>query len=63
MEEDTIFKEREELMVSPTGGYPTMRVAHFLNPPVTILSTESTSSVDVNPLFSNQKKWFPQGPF
>ena len=35
---DAIFEEREELMVSPTGGNPTLRIAHFLKPSVT--STE-----------------------
>ncbi|KAK6229679.1 Aminotransferase-like [Theobroma cacao] len=32
---DTIFEAREELMVSPTGGYPTLRKAHFLKPAAT----------------------------
>ncbi|CAK9161350.1 unnamed protein product [Ilex paraguariensis] len=30
--EDTIFEEREENMVSPTGGKPTLRIARFSNP-------------------------------
>ncbi|XP_019196336.1 PREDICTED: uncharacterized protein LOC109190323 [Ipomoea nil] len=30
-----IMEEREELMVSPTGGKPTLRTAHFLNPSIT----------------------------
>ncbi|KAK2984838.1 hypothetical protein RJ640_004663 [Escallonia rubra] len=33
--EDTIEEERLELMVSPTGGDPTLRIAHFLKPSVT----------------------------
>ncbi|KAK3014495.1 hypothetical protein RJ639_009398 [Escallonia herrerae] len=33
--EDTIMEERLELMVSPTGGEPTLRIAHFLKPSVT----------------------------
>ncbi|KAK3027952.1 hypothetical protein RJ639_039419 [Escallonia herrerae] len=33
--EDTIMEERLELMVSPTGGDPTLRIAHFLKPSVT----------------------------
>ncbi|XP_022735556.1 uncharacterized protein LOC111288863 [Durio zibethinus] len=32
---ETIVEEREEFMVSPTGGYPTRRKAHFLNPTAT----------------------------
>ncbi|KAK7859264.1 hypothetical protein CFP56_007749 [Quercus suber] len=32
--EDAIFEEREELMLSPTGGNPTVRIAHFLKPSV-----------------------------
>ncbi|KAK3027959.1 hypothetical protein RJ639_039426 [Escallonia herrerae] len=34
---DTIMEEREELMVSPTGGNPTLRIAHFLKPSATSL--------------------------
>lgn len=34
--EETIFEEREELMVSPFGGNPTLRVAHFLRPSISI---------------------------
>ncbi|XP_057487279.1 uncharacterized protein LOC130773342 [Actinidia eriantha] len=34
-EEGTILDEREEHMVSPFGGNPTLRIAHFLNPSVT----------------------------
>ncbi|KAM3396253.1 hypothetical protein P3S68_005259 [Capsicum galapagoense] len=30
--ENSIFVEREELMVSPSGGIPHLRKAHFLNP-------------------------------
>ena len=40
---DAIFEEREELMVSPTGGNPTLRIAHFLKPSVT--STEGLPSL------------------
>ncbi|OMP12157.1 hypothetical protein CCACVL1_00097 [Corchorus capsularis] len=32
---DTIFEVREEFMVSPTGGDPTVRKAHFLKPTFT----------------------------
>ncbi|RAL45341.1 hypothetical protein DM860_013737 [Cuscuta australis] len=39
---DLIMEEREELMVSPSGGTPTLRTAHFLNPSVT--SPDSSSS-------------------
>ncbi|XP_057951062.1 uncharacterized protein LOC131145896 [Malania oleifera] len=31
---DTLIEEREELMVSPSGGDPTLRIAHFLKPSV-----------------------------
>ena len=34
-ESDTIFEEREEFMVSPTGGHHRRRKAHFLKPTVT----------------------------
>ncbi|GLT59408.1 hypothetical protein SLA2020_322280 [Shorea laevis] len=33
---DTIIEHREELMVSPTGGCPTLRTAYFLNPSASI---------------------------
>ena len=39
---DAIFEEREELMVSPTGGNPTLRIAHFLKP--SVASTEGLPS-------------------
>uniref|UniRef100_A0A2N9H1C3 Reverse transcriptase zinc-binding domain-containing protein n=1 Tax=Fagus sylvatica TaxID=28930 RepID=A0A2N9H1C3_FAGSY len=38
LELDTIVEVREELMVSSSGGNPTLRIAHFLKPTITILS-------------------------
>ena len=61
-----IFEEREELMVSPTGGNPTLRIAHFLKPSVTsidwlpspFLSAEPTISMLKNlPLKVKFKGW------
>ncbi|KAH7546685.1 hypothetical protein FEM48_Zijuj01G0227800 [Ziziphus jujuba var. spinosa] len=52
-QEETIFEEREELMVSPFGGNPTLRVAHFLRPLISIeeqpLPTLSSPSSPVIP--------------
>ncbi|CAK9180138.1 unnamed protein product [Ilex paraguariensis] len=53
--EDVILEEREEVMVSPTGGNPTLRNAHFLKPIVT--------SIDGPPLklsslsLSSESEW------
>ena len=61
-----IFEEREELMVSPTGGNPTLRIAHFLKPSVSsidelpspFLSAEPTISELGNlPLKVHFKSW------
>ncbi len=35
---DTIFEVSERLMVSPTGGEPYLRIAHFLKPSITSIS-------------------------
>ncbi len=35
LELDTIVEVREELMVSSSGGNPTLRIAHFLKPTIT----------------------------
>ncbi|KAI8557615.1 hypothetical protein RHMOL_Rhmol04G0023600 [Rhododendron molle] len=32
--QETLVEERDELMVSPTGGNPTRRTAYFLKPSV-----------------------------
>ncbi|CAA3006719.1 Hypothetical predicted protein [Olea europaea subsp. europaea] len=40
--QETIMEQRKELMVSPTGGIPTLRKAHFLKP--------SVSSIDGPPM-------------
>ena len=61
-----IFEEREELMVSPTGGNPTLRIAHFLKPSVSsidelpspFLSAEPTiSELENLPLKVHFKSW------
>ena len=54
---DAIFEEREELMVSPTGGNPTLRIAHFLKPSVT--STEGLPSpfLSAEPTISELENW------
>ncbi|KAF3959312.1 hypothetical protein CMV_015860 [Castanea mollissima] len=61
-----IFEEREELMVSPTGGNPTLRLAHFLKPSVSsidelpppFLSAEPTvSELEKLPLKVHFKGW------
>ena len=63
---DAIFEEREELMVSPTGGNPTLRTAHFLKPSVSSIdelpspfhSAEPTiSDVENLPLKLHFKGW------
>ena len=63
---DAIFEEREELMVSPTGGNPTLRIAHFLKPSVSSInelpspfhSAEPTiSDVENLPLKLHFKGW------
>ena len=63
---DAIFEEREELMVSPTGGNPTLRIAHFLKPSVSSInelpspfhSAEPTiSDVENLPLKLHFKRW------
>ncbi|XP_059654040.1 uncharacterized protein LOC132300814 [Cornus florida] len=53
--EETIMEERDELMISPKGGDPTLRIAHFLKPSVTSidgpffnLPSPSLSSVPAN---------------
>ncbi|KAF7141299.1 hypothetical protein RHSIM_Rhsim06G0217900 [Rhododendron simsii] len=61
-QEDAIIEEREELMVSPSGGNPSHRPAHFLKPSVTSIkgsvchlpsgtfcSPTSTSPTFINP--------------
>ncbi|KAA8526962.1 hypothetical protein F0562_008809 [Nyssa sinensis] len=59
--EDTIMEERKELMVSPTGGDPTLRIAHFLRPSVTSISgpvfeVPADSLTSLAPNFE-PKKW------
>lgn len=53
--EDSIIKERDELMVlfSHTGGPPTRRTAHFLKP---IVASLEESSLKL-PLLSPKSKW------
>ncbi|KAJ7960737.1 Serine/threonine-protein phosphatase 7 long form like [Quillaja saponaria] len=54
--ESTIVEVRKEIMVSPTGGNPTLRIAHFLKPslsstekPFPELSFHSTFSDTIKP--------------
>ena len=54
---DAILEERRELMVSPTGGNPTRRIAHFLKP-----STTSINGLPSRPISSRipggeSQKW------
>jgi len=52
---DSIFDEREELMVSPLGGNPQMRKAHFLKP--TVSSIEGPSLKLPSLPFSSESEW------
>lgn len=42
---EDIVESRKELMVSPTGGNPTLRTAHFLKPSVTSVDDEPVSNI------------------
>uniref|UniRef100_A0A2N9J6D8 Aminotransferase-like plant mobile domain-containing protein n=1 Tax=Fagus sylvatica TaxID=28930 RepID=A0A2N9J6D8_FAGSY len=50
-----IFEEREELMVSPTGGNPTLRIAHFLKPSVNSIDGLPSPFLSVKPTISELK--------
>ena len=47
-----IFEEREELMVSPTGGNPTLRIAHFLKPSVSSIDELPSPFLSAEPTIS-----------
>ena len=47
-----IFEEREELMVSPTGGNPTLRIAHFPKPSVSSIDELPSPFLSVEPTIS-----------
>ncbi|GMY24748.1 serine/threonine-protein phosphatase 7 long form homolog [Fagus crenata] len=50
-----IFEEREELMVSPTGGNPTLRIAHFPKPSVNSIDGLPSPFLSVKPTISELK--------
>ena len=50
--EDAIFEEREELMLSPTGGNPTLRIAHFLKPSVVSIDELPSPFLSAEPTIS-----------
>ncbi|KAL7217008.1 hypothetical protein ACSBR1_028850 [Camellia fascicularis] len=55
-QDETIQEEREELMVSPTGGIPTSRTAHFLKPTVDSIRAVPSLSFSSKPTISDFKK-------
>ncbi|KAG5546449.1 hypothetical protein RHGRI_018585 [Rhododendron griersonianum] len=57
---DTIFEEREDLMVSPTGGTPTLRVAHFLKPSISGPNQKPPPSISLS---SKEPKWLSNVAF
>lgn len=57
---DTIFEEREDLMVSPTGGTPTLRVAHFLKPSISGPNQKPPPSISLS---SKEPKWLANVAF
>ncbi|XP_059638820.1 protein MAINTENANCE OF MERISTEMS-like [Cornus florida] len=54
LEEHSIIEEREALMVSPTGGIPTLITAHFLQPTVAHIDGLPTLKP---PSLSSESKW------
>ncbi|KAI8552796.1 hypothetical protein RHMOL_Rhmol06G0295700 [Rhododendron molle] len=57
---DTIFEEREDLMVSPTGGTPTLRVSHFLKPSISGPNQKPPPSISLS---SKEPKWLANVAF
>ncbi|THF97158.1 hypothetical protein TEA_001424 [Camellia sinensis var. sinensis] len=55
-QDETIQEEREELMVSPTGGIPTSKTAHFLKPTVDSIRVVPSLSLSSKPTISDFKK-------
>ncbi|KAI7989988.1 Glutathione gamma-glutamylcysteinyltransferase 2 [Camellia lanceoleosa] len=55
-QDETIQEEREELMVSPTGGIPTSRTGHFLKPTVDSIRAVPCLSLSSKPTISDFKK-------
>ncbi|KAM3396249.1 hypothetical protein P3S68_005255 [Capsicum galapagoense] len=53
--ENSMFVEREELMVSPSGGIPHLRKAHFLNPIAS--SIEGPNVKPPSLFFSSASEW------
>uniref|UniRef100_A0A5B7CB13 Putative C globular stage n=1 Tax=Davidia involucrata TaxID=16924 RepID=A0A5B7CB13_DAVIN len=53
---DNVMEEREELMVSPTGGNPTLRTAHFLKPTLTSIKDLPSLPLSSKPTISQLKK-------
>ncbi|XP_060189488.1 uncharacterized protein LOC132618455 [Lycium barbarum] len=52
---DSIFEERKELMVSPLGGIPQLRKAHFLKPIVSSIEGPSLKLASLP--FSSESEW------
>ncbi|KAH0633120.1 hypothetical protein KY284_035906 [Solanum tuberosum] len=53
--EDPMMDERDEMLVSPLGGIPQQRIAHFTNPIVS--SNEGHNLTPHSIPFSSEAEW------